>query len=146
MASAFQSSAFQNNAFQVGALPTDDFQIIHGGNDNWKKNWRTEWENEKYIAEKKREQLKQEEIIKLKVEVQENIIEKNDLLKLEKSLQREKQLKAIQQKIDELYLIIQQENAKLNILQRNIVIYQNNMAIIALCAAYPFGGLHLTKQ
>lgn len=121
-----------------GSIANKTLDIIHGPNN---RNWRTDWENERYRQEKERERIKQDEIIRLKLEAQEIIVEKKDVAKQEKSKQRDKQLIALSQKLDELNLIIQEENAKLAIIQQKIVVYRHNMAMIALIAADPFYGI-----
>jgi hypothetical protein len=75
-----------------------------------------------------RARLKEDEIIRLKLEAQDFYLMGN------------------QQKTNAINNIISQEMVKLNILQKIIVVYKNNMAIIALCAANPLGGLRLTKH
>jgi hypothetical protein len=137
MASAWGKSWGKSWGNSWGSVVEATLDIIHGPNN---RNWRTDWENEQYRKAKERERIKQDEIIRLKLEAQEVTVEKKDLAKQDASKQRDKQLQALSQKLDELNLIIQQENAKLAVIQQKLVVYRHNMAFVALIAANPFWG------
>lgn len=118
--------------------PQPDLDIIHGPNDKWHRDWRVDWKNEQYRKLKERERLKQDKIIELKIEAQEATVAKKEAEALPKSKQRDRQIKAAQNQIVALQEIIAEENAKLAIIERQLMLYKHNVAMVAIIAATPF--------
>ncbi len=166
---AFQNNAFQGSAFQItrsappsgfgaGAFASASFSIaafstaaflfdVVGGTvgGGFVADWRTEWQNEQYRKKKERERIKQDEIIRLKLEAQEATLAKKDAEQTPPSKQRDKQIKAALKLIAQLNYEIDVETHKLSVINRELMIYSHNMAMVAIIAANPFMGVSLTN-
>lgn len=138
----FNSAIFNNQVFNTG----DSVVIIHGpGNGPWHRNWRTDYENQKYRDAKKsaadakeRERIKEDEIIRLKLEAQDSLLRQREL-QLLKDKNSRKQLLALQQAAAIREAVMLEELAKLVELQRLSMLYRNNLAFLVLAMSLPFG-------
>lgn len=128
-----------NSGYIILEQCEDAFQIIHGpGNGPWHRDWRIDHANEKYRAAKERERIKEEEIIRLKLEAQDSLMRQRELQALA-DLNSKRQLLALKQAAAIREMIMQEELAKLVELQRLSMIYRNNLAFLVLAMSTPFG-------
>jgi hypothetical protein len=138
MAGIFSRFIFNNAIFNTDGEATS-LDIIHGSNDKWSKDWRTDYENEAYKAKKR---AQEDEITRLRLEAQDNLLRQREL-KDENNKQSLRQMLALKRESEQLHLDIQKNLLKLLELQNESVINKNNLAFIVLSMATPFGGLRM---
>jgi len=141
VAGIFSRFIFNNAIFNTDFVE-QALDIIHGPNNKHHADWRTEYENEKYRAAKRKEKLKQEEIIRLRLEAQANLVQQREL-KDAKDKQSLRQMAALEREAAQLQMDIQKSIAILLELQRQSVVHKNNLAFLVLSMATPFGGLRM---
>jgi hypothetical protein len=142
MYSGFQSSMAQNNAFQIiGSVnPDSNTVILLGGTPagpNVNPNAPGFFYDTPYEAYKREQAAlaeKQEAIIALKLEAQENHLRRKELEK-ERDKQSKRQLKALEREQHRLEASIQE--AMIELASRRLIA-RNNEAILVLMMAYPF--------
>ncbi len=136
MAGIFNSSIFNNAIFNTDGEAIQD--TILGGGAHY-PDWRIEHKNDVYRA---KEQEQQDEIIRLRLEAQDILLRQREL-KDEKTKQAKRQMLALEREAAQLQIDIQEGIAKLLELQKQSVIYQNNLAFMVLTISNPFGGIRM---
>lgn len=135
---SFSFQGFSTESFSVLSFDFGEIDQPSGGSDDkeYYHNLRIAEANRRYKEAKKREEIKQDEVIKLRLESQDIYLAKKELVgKTDK--QSKRQLAYLEKQMAKLAKEIQLLMVDLEKLQKDTVKKKNNVLIILLMAACP---------
>ncbi len=121
-------------------IVTDGDYTGHGG---YEYDWKVRFTNERYEEEQRKKKEKQDEIIRLRLEAQEALLEQRGM-KQETSKQAKRQLRALEKQYLNLQQQILKEMQALEEMQRQEMIWRKMLALLLLQEACPFSSISMT--